>query len=48
MSRDQLIEWLIWCDANGVWSDQDAICEGYEPLTLTEAYESVTNIINRA
>lgn len=32
-SRESLIEWLVWNDSNGCYSDKDSIDEGYEPLT---------------
>ena len=37
-SREQLIGWLIWADGNGLWSDEDCLAEGYEPLTWAGAY----------
>lgn len=37
LSRELLIEWLIWNDRNGVYSDADSIAEGMNPLTKEEA-----------
>lgn len=35
-SRESLIEWLVWNDSNGCYTDEDSINEGYEPLTKEE------------
>ncbi|QFS86586.1 MULTISPECIES: hypothetical protein [unclassified Marinobacter] len=38
-TREQVIDWLAWNDANGVYTDEDSAAEGYEPLTLEQARE---------
>lgn len=40
-TREDLIAWLCWCDGNGVWTDEDTVAEGGDPMTLDEAWESV-------
>lgn len=47
MSRTELIEWLAWNDRNGLFLDEDAIAEGYPPLTEQEARMCVYGIIKR-
>jgi hypothetical protein len=44
-NREQLIEWLCWNDRNGIYRDEDAIGEGFDPLTLEEALEIATEQI---
>ena len=41
VSRNLLIEWLVWNDRNGVHSDKDRKNEGYKPYTKKEAIELV-------
>ena len=36
-TREQVIAWLAWNDSNGVYTDQDSIDEGLEPLTIEQA-----------
>ena len=36
-TRNDVINWLCWNDRNGCYRDDDAIAEGYDPLTLEEA-----------
>ena len=36
-SREEIIEWLVWNDGNGVHTGEDSAAEGYEPLTLGNA-----------
>ena len=36
-TREQVIEWLAWNDANGVYTDEDSEAEGLDPLTLEQA-----------
>ncbi|MFD2554770.1 hypothetical protein [Sphingobacterium tabacisoli] len=47
MSRPELIEWLAWNDRNGLFLDEDAIAEGYPPLTEQEARMCVYGVIMR-
>lgn len=47
MSRTELIEWLAWNDRNGIFLDEDAISEGYPPLTEQEARMCVYAVIMR-
>lgn len=36
-TREQVIAWLAWNDANGVYTDEDSEAEGFAPLTLEQA-----------
>lgn len=36
-TREQVIAWLQWNDANGVYTDEASEAEGLEPLTLDDA-----------
>jgi len=36
-TRNDVINWLCWNDRNGCYRDDDAITEGYDPLTLEQA-----------
>lgn len=36
-TREQVLEWLQWNDANGVYTDEASEAEGLEPLTLDDA-----------
>jgi hypothetical protein len=38
-SRERLIAWLTWNDGNGCYTDESALAEGCEPLTLETAWE---------
>jgi len=42
-AREQVIAWLAWNDANGVYTDEDSEAEGLEPLTLEQAREYMRN-----
>lgn len=43
--RDSIIRWLQWNDRNGCYSDEEAINEGLEPLTLREAQDAFLDIL---
>ena len=47
MPRETLIEWLAWNDVHGIFSDEDSISEGYEPLTKEQAAICVFVVIMR-
>lgn len=40
-SREDIIRWLSWNDANGVWSDADSRAEGWRSMTLEQARASM-------
>jgi len=42
-TREQVIAWLAWNDANGIYTDEDSEAEGLEPLTLEQAREYMRN-----
>lgn len=44
-TREQLIDWLVWNDGNGVYTDEDSEAEGYAPLTLETARETMRRVL---
>ena len=46
-TREELVDWLQAMDRNGCWTDEDASAEGFDPLTLAEAWAAVTEMINQ-
>jgi hypothetical protein len=40
-NRDDLIDWLVWVDSNGVWTDEDMQSEGMDPMSLEDAVDAV-------
>jgi hypothetical protein len=46
-TREHLIQWLVWNDGNGCYTDDDARAEGHEPLTLVECWGIVESIHDR-
>jgi hypothetical protein len=46
-TREDLICWLVWNDANGVYTDVDSVAEGYAPLSLELARETMQSILFR-
>jgi neutral trehalase len=46
-SREEIIEWLIWNDGNGIYTDADSEAEGYAPLTLERGRELMRQILER-
>ncbi|WP_437921510.1 hypothetical protein [Sphingobacterium sp. LRF_L2] len=47
MPRLKLIEWLAWNDIHGIFLDEDAISEGYPPLTREQAMMCVFAVVMR-
>lgn len=39
--REKLIGWLVWNDANGVWTDEDMIANDMDPMTVEDAVEQI-------
>jgi hypothetical protein len=39
--RDTLIDWLVWVDPNGVYTDEDMQADGMEPMSLEDAVDNV-------
>jgi hypothetical protein len=46
-SREDLISWLVWNDPNGIYTDADSLAEGYSPLSLELARETMQGILQR-
>lgn len=47
VTREQIIDWLIWNYSNGVYFGMDTRFEGYEPLTLKTARITMGAILAR-
>lgn len=47
-SREQIIGWLVWNDGNGVYTDEDSIAEGWEPMTLDTAWQAMRKVLANA
>ncbi len=45
LTRKGLIFVLDQLDHNGIWSDEAALSEGYDPLTFNEAVESLRRLV---
>ncbi len=43
--RETILAWLQWCDPNGCFTDELGESEGFDPLTLSEAWEAVSAMI---
>lgn len=46
-NRQEIISWLVWNDANGVYSDEDCKLQGWRPLFLSEAQALMREILSR-
>ena len=46
-TREELIQWLVTNDRNGVYTDEDSEAEGLLPLTLEGARDLVRTILAR-
>lgn len=46
-TRDEIIQWLVWNDRNGTYSDDDSSMEGMLPLTLDAARMVMADILAR-
>ena len=44
-TREDLIEWLIWNDPNGVWSDSDSVAEGKIPISIEQARKAMRRML---
>ena len=40
-SREDVIRWLVWCDPNGLWTDEDVKAAGVRPMTAQECWDMV-------
>ena len=47
-TREELIDWLLWNDSNGVYSDEDYLREFGEILSKDSAIEIITNQISES
>jgi hypothetical protein len=47
-SREQLLRWLRWNDPNGIYSDAATEAEGYDPITLTVAWELLDQVVKES
>lgn len=44
--REDLIEWLVWRDPNGLWRDEDVKLEGYDPMSKRECWLMIRSLCN--
>ena len=44
--RETLIGWLGCVDRNGVWTDEDMRSEGWDPMSLQDAWDQVEAMID--
>jgi hypothetical protein len=45
-NREDVIEWLVWNDRNGIYSDEACEMEGVDKLTLESAKELMKSFIS--
>ncbi len=43
-TREELLRWCIWCDPNGVYTDESCKAEGMPKLTHEEAWACVEHL----
>ena len=46
-TREQIIEWLVWNDPNGVYTDSDSEADDMASLTIEEARQIMRDQISR-
>ena len=46
-SREEIIEWLVWNDGNGIYTDRDSEAEDYPLLTLETARASMIRVLEQ-
>jgi hypothetical protein len=44
-TREALIEWLMWHDPNGIWSDADSLLEGKPPISWEQAQQAMLRFL---
>ena len=44
-SRDDLIDWLVWNDPNGIWTDEDMVANDMDPMSQEEAIDQVMSFV---
>jgi hypothetical protein len=47
-SRAALIQWLVWNDPNGSYTDKDSEVDGHDPLTIDEAWELIDDTLQES
>jgi hypothetical protein len=45
-SRGTLLLWLQWNDPNGVYDDEAAEAEGFDPLTVDDAWDLIAEQVS--
>lgn len=46
-TREQLIEWLVWNDPNGTYTDRDSEADDMKPITIDQARGIMRDQISR-
>ncbi len=44
-SREDIIDWLVWNDGNGVYTNVHSAAEDYAPLTLATARAAMKRVL---
>lgn len=44
-SRAALIQWLVWNDPNGTYTDKDSEADGHDPLTVEDAWDLIDDML---
>jgi hypothetical protein len=47
-TRQQLMDYCVWNDANGIWTDEQCEFEGYEPATIEDLRAMIRYWIDEA
>lgn len=43
--REDLIGWMVCNDGNGCFTDEDSIAEGWDPMTIEDAWSLLQTIL---
>jgi len=46
--RETLIGWLCCVDGNGVWTDDDMRAEGWDPMSIQDAWDQVDVVLDQS
>ncbi len=46
--RETIIGWLCCVDGNGVWTDDDMKAEGWDPMSLQDAWDQVGVVLDQS
>jgi len=46
--RETLIGWLCCVDGNGVWTDKDMRAEGWDPMSIQDAWDQIDVVLDQS